>query len=104
MLLNLVPSGLAQNVSIVVISSSEVLILWEPPNIVDQNGVIIGYAVEVIHTRTGQRIQMMTTSTNQSVDGLLPFTTYSTQVAARTFVGIGPYSIVTTFLTEEAGI
>lgn len=44
----------------------------------------------------------MTNST--VIRSLAPFTTYSYSVAAVTIAGIGPYSSISTVLTDEAGM
>ena len=70
----------------------------------DQNGVIIGYVVNVTVIATGEMFQLTTTSTNLALDSLQPFTTYMCRIAVRTAVGIGPYSIAVVATTEQAGI
>ena len=77
----------------------------------DRNGIITGYAVNVTVTRTGQSAQqqlLVSSSSGTGTESLLltnlqPFTTYACRVAARTSVGVGPYSIATSFITLEAG-
>ena len=69
----------------------------------DQNGVIIGYVVNVTVMGTGEMFQFSTLSTNLTLDSLRPFTTYVCRIAARTLIGIGPYSIAVVATTEQAG-
>ena len=105
----IVPSGAAESVNVTVLSSEEALVVWEAPAMEDWNGIIAGYAVNVSLTRTGQSVQqLLSNSTGTGTESLLltnlrPFTTYSCRVAARTSVGVGPYSIATNFITLEAG-
>lgn len=98
-----VPSGPAQAVNITVISSEEALVMWEAPDPEDQNGIITGYSINVTLVRTSQTVQMTSSTNALYLDNLLPFRTYTCRVAARTSVGVGPYSIATSFMTEEAG-
>ena len=101
--LSSVPTGPAQDLNITVVSSDQALIMWEAPVLEDQNGVISGYTINVTLVRTGQSFQRTSTTTAFLLDGLLPFTTYTCSVAAMTSVGVGPYTIAASFITEEAG-
>ena len=78
--------------------------MWEAPDISDQNGIITGYVVNVTQVNTGQNFQMTSTAANLYLNNLLPFTSYTCRVAAMTNVGVGPYSIPTSFLTAETGM
>ena len=99
----LVPSAPATNPAGTVTSSTSIFLEWDPPDVSDQNGVIIGYVVNVTVIATGEMFQLTTTSTNLPLDSLQPFTTYVCRIAARTVVGIGPYSIAVVATTEQAG-
>ena len=98
-----VPSAPATNPAGTVTSSTSIFLEWDPPDVSDQNGVIIGYVVNVTVIATGEMFQLTTTSTNLPLDSLQPFTTYVCRIAARTVVGIGPYSIAVVATTEQAG-
>ena len=98
-----VPSTPATNPAGTVTSSTSIFLEWNPPDVSDQNGVIIGYVVNVTVIATGEMFQLTTTSTNLTLDSLKPFTTYVCRIAARTVVGIGPYSIAVIATTEQAG-
>lgn len=99
----IVPTGPAQEVNVSVISFEEVVIRWEAPESADQNGVIIDYLVNITIVSTGQSFARTTTTTSLSLNGLQPFTSYVCQVAARTQVGLGPFSTFVSFLTDETG-
>ncbi len=103
--LSLVPSGPVVNPTIEVISSTTLLLRWEPPELEDQNGVIIGYVVNVTAVETGMTFQLSSFSFDSSLtaSGLRPFTTYICRIAARTDVGVGPYSIAVTAVTQQDG-
>lgn len=98
-----VPSGPAQDVNVSVVSFEEVVISWEAPNEADHNGVITGYLVNVTVVSTGQSFTRTSTNTSLILNGLQPFTSYVCRVAARTQVGLGPFSTLISFLTDETG-
>ena len=79
-----------------------VLITWEDPESEDVNGVITGYVINVTDS-SGQRFQTTSTSRSLLLDELSPFTVYTCLVAARTSVGVGPFSLALSFTTDEAG-
>ena len=68
---------------------------WDPPRIEDQNGVITGY--RVIINNVNQANTLRTTDINATsfiANGLEEFEAYNIQVAARTAIGLGPFSDV----------
>ena len=98
-----VPTGPVVNPVIGVSSSTSLLLTWEPPVIEDQNGNITGYVINVTAVETGMNFQLTSTEPSLLADGLRPFTTYICRIAARTTVGIGPYSIAVTAVTNSDG-
>ena len=84
-------------------SPEEALISWEAPQVEDQNGIITGYVIDITLPGIGMNFQVTTSNTDFLLDELLPFTTYTWRVAAMTSVGLGPYSMATSFLTSEGG-
>ena len=86
-----------------VTSSTSLLLSWEPPELEDQNGVILGYVINVTAVETGMNFELRSTETTLAVDGLRPFTTYICRIAARTVVGVGPFSIAVTAVTSQDG-
>ena len=99
----LVPSGPVVNPAINVTSSTSLLLSWEPPELEDQNGVILGYVINVTVVETGMNFELRSSETTLAVDTLRPFTTYICRIAARTVVGIGPFSIAVTAVTSQDG-
>ena len=91
------------NPSITVSSSTSLFLNWEPPELEDQNGVITGYVVNVTAVETGMNFLLTSSGPSLLADGLRPFTTYICRIAARTAVGIGPYSIAVTAVTDQDG-
>lgn len=49
LLLFAAPSGAPTQISTEVLSSTAVIISWQQPQILDQNGIITGYEIEVHH-------------------------------------------------------
>ena len=70
----------------------------------DQNGVIISYVVNVTAVETGMDFELTSSGTTLVADGLRPFTTYICRIAARTTVGVGPFSIAITAVTSQDGM
>ena len=98
-----VPSAPVGNPVGTVVSSTSISLEWDPPGTPEQNGIIIGYVVNVTEVGTGEKFQRSSTTTSLTLDSVRPFTTYVCRIAARTVVGIGPYSIAITATTEQAG-
>ena len=84
-------------------SSTSIILEWEPPILGEQNGIITGYVVNIAVESGNVNFQFNITSLSLLVEGLTPFTTYSCRIAARTIVGIGPYSPAITALTLQDG-
>ena len=84
-------------------SALSIEITWQVPLLPDQNGVITGYVINVTSLDTGVTQQFTSVTTTLQVPGLTPFTNYVCIVAARTAVGVGPFSTVITVQTLEAG-
>lgn len=101
--IHVVPSGPVTNIVAEVPSSDTLILQWDFPESEDQNGIIIGYVVEINATETGETFQLTSTLSTLTIDTLQPFTTYLCRIAARTRVGTGPYSIAITATTLQEG-
>lgn len=99
----IVPSGPALGVNVTIVSFQEVIIRWSAPNVTEQNGILTSYVINITLISTGQTFSRTSSNTSLNLDGLLPFTSYTCRVAARTQVGTGPFSISNSFLTDEIG-
>ena len=86
------------------ISSSFFYLSWDPPPQPEQNGEIIGYNVTLTDFNSEAQVTIFTPINSTKVVSLRPFTTYLYAVAAITAAGIGPYSVSSIFITDEAGI
>ena len=114
----LVPSMSPQNISVSIVSSQSVQLSWEPPLIIEQNGILLQYHVIVMETQilyldNGTVISQMGMNFNrtynvsegrtQLIDMLHPSYNYTVRIAAATVVGIGPFSDPITVMTLEDG-
>ena len=68
------PSGAPLNVTVVVQSSTSILISWQPPETLEQNGVISSYDVEINSTKVSvqpRKYRFLANTTNVTVTGKL---------------------------------
>ena len=87
-----VPSGPPQSTSTVALSSTSLLLMWDPPLPEQQNGPIVAYSVRLLRVDNDTTEQFDTNSTTITVDQLVPYTSYEWMVAAQTIAGTGPFS------------
>lgn len=97
------PVSPPQNFTVVAVSSTSIFLNWEPPELDDRNGVILGYILSI--TDVSQNTSNVVTTSNiaQRIDDLRPFTTYLCSVTAFTVVGSGPVSLHIAVMTHEDG-
>ncbi|XP_038066666.1 angiopoietin-1 receptor-like [Patiria miniata] len=74
---------------------------WSQPACGSRGGIITGYTYKLSGPGS-QLISNVSTAEQVEIDGLIPFTNYSFQVAANTSTGAGPYSDVKVQRTDEA--
>ena len=79
------PTGTPTSLSAVP-SSTSITLSWQPPSSDLQNGIIIEYSIRF------QSSNYVTNTTEYVITGLEEFTMFQWSVAARTSIGIGPYS------------
>ena len=89
-------------VSGVTVNSTTILVTWDPPPVVLQNGVIDEYGINVTEANTGRRFQLTTNQTQITISDLHPYYSYFCSVTAIT-VGEGPYTDAVNVSTDEAG-
>ena len=94
------PSSPPQSVGGVAQSPTVLFFTWSPPPLVDINGIILYYVVELREIETGQRYSFTAPGVNLTVESLHPYFTYQCEVAAHT-VGRGPFSVPFQFKTLE---
>ena len=92
------------NVTVVNITSTSIMLIWEEVPAIDQNGVITQYEVEY-NQSTFDSVpatqNKIVNSTMTVLTGLEEYVDYSIKVRAYTSVGSGPYSDVVTERTQE---
>lgn len=77
--------------------------LFQPPEPRStRNGVLIGYDI-TYSTLGGPESSVASTLLQHDITGLLPQTTYSIRVAAKTSAGVGPASNTTLVTTAATG-
>ncbi|XP_048405543.2 phosphatidylinositol phosphatase PTPRQ isoform X2 [Stegostoma tigrinum] len=79
-----VPSSV-QNVTYQNITSTSILILWDPPAI--SNGIITHYTIYAVEKGTNEAFQKVVMSNNITLTALKKFTDYKMRVTASTSVG-----------------
>ena len=97
------PTSPPLNLSPVTSISTSVTLSWAPPPTQFQNGVIMGYTLQVFNSQQGLLRETNTSSNGSTVDSLNPDTTYLFKVAAMTVVGRGPYSDNVYVATRQFG-
>ena len=86
------------------LTSSSILVQWDPPPVEHQNGEIESYIILCIEHNTGRTLRLDTTPiTNVTISELHPFYSYVCNVSAVT-VDSGPFSDTINVTTLEDGI
>lgn len=99
----LAPSGPPTNFSAVTVGSDSVTLTWSAPDQRARNGIITSYTVEVMSFQSGNNYTLVTDTQNITIVNLSPYNLYILSVAARTAVGIGPFSTHLPIRTAETG-
>ena len=98
-----VPSESPANISTVMITSTSVSLEWDALSPPDRNGMITGYLLHYVRLNTGNVVSVHSPTTDAVIYQLVPHTAYTFYVAARTTVGIGPFSTHLQVTTAESG-
>ena len=88
-----VPSSPPQNVTVTSVNPASLNVSWQPPAMIDHNGIITGHVIQ--YTRVGSSDIMsvnVNSGTTHTISGLVAYVNYSVTVAARTVNGTGPFS------------
>lgn len=96
------PSGPPRNLIALPISSTSIVLTWDPPLLHERNGIITNYTI--ILMVDGISTVFTTNVTTLTAVGLHPFTTYIFNVLAFTNIGTGPSSPMVTETTLEDGM
>ena len=90
------------NVQVVATYSRTVELVWTPPPMQQQNGIIRRYIVNLTSTSDGRQLIRYSQATTTLVHNLHPFTNYTCSVSAET-VAPGPFSPAVLVQTPEDG-
>ena len=99
-----VPGSSPQNVTVTSVNPTSLMVSWQPPPLIDQNGPLTSYLI--LYSRVGSNISMTETISNGTeyvISGLIAFSNYSVEVAARTINGTGPSSNSVIEISGEDG-
>ena len=83
--------------------SRAIFLSWSPPPLLDTNGIIREYRVNVTEVETGTEFTQIAYTTSLTLQSLHPFYTYHCIVSAFT-VGIGPFTSVFIITMPEDGM
>ena len=101
---NIEPASPPQNVRTTAISSTEIDVRWIEVPMIDENGIIINYEVQVEPLDFNDILTIIyvnTTTLSTVVSDLQEFVAYNISVRAYTSVGPGPFSPPVTDMTLE---
>ena len=98
----LAPSQPPVNVQIPTINQRQIELVWAPPPMHQQNGIIRRYIVNITSMDGGEELITYSQATTTLVQNLHPYTTYVCSVSAET-VAPGPFSLPVVVQTPEDG-
>ena len=87
-------------------SHDSIFLSWDPLPSEDQNGIVLGYLINITDISREDTQQFSSDTHNLTIELLRPHTTYTCLVAAYTSVEMGPFSVeisVQTLETSEYG-
>ena len=82
-------------------SHDSIFLSWDPLPPEDQNGIILGYLINITDISREDTQQFSSDTHNLTIESLRPHTTYTCLVAAYTSVGMGPFSVEISVQTLE---
>ena len=94
------PSSPPEQFTATALSSSAILLQWNPLSIDSTNGIIQQYVVTLLEQETGNVTQITTINTSFNMTNLHPYYTYECSVSAVT-VASGPLTMVTIQMPED---
>ena len=77
------------------------MVTWQPPPLIDQNGPVTSYDISFMNNADGGTRNVTVAGTEITLTDLIPFASYSVQVAASNTNGTGVYSISLSQLSGE---
>ena len=89
----IVPSSPPENVMIASINTATLMVSWQPPPVIDHNGLLTGYTIHYsIVGSNDVANEIITNGTIYVISGLVRDVDYSVRVAAMNINGTGPFS------------
>ena len=82
-------------------SHDSIFLSWDPLPLEDQNGIILGYLINITDISREDTLQFSSDTHNLTIESLRPHTTYTCLVAAYTSIGMGPFSAEISVQTLE---
>ena len=96
------PSGTPSGLLISHTHSTTAELSWTPLPLDEQNGVIIGYIVQVVGPDSTREISALGADvTSVEVSGLKSFTSYTFNISAMTKAGTGPVATISSTTPRE---
>ena len=97
-----VPSAPPTSVKVTKVTGNTITVKWKPVECSHQNGEITGYLVQYRVEPSGKELVVNTSEKLITLPNLMPFTTYSIEVAAVNSAGIGNFSSAVTNVTQQS--
>lgn len=98
----IVPTGPPNNFTGHVDSPTSAILSWTAPNLSQQNGLIVKYAISITEVKTGTSYFEYSTSKSLTLT-LKPWRNYTIALAAETAVGTGPFTDNLELTTPQDG-
>ena len=97
-----VPSAPPTSVKVTKVTGNTITIKWMSVECSHQNGEITGYLVQYRVEPSGKELVVNASDTQITLPNLMPFTTYSIEVAAVNSAGIGNFSSAVMNVTRQS--
>ena len=100
-----VPSSPPQNVMVTSVNPASLNVSWQPPPMIDHNGMITGYTIQYTRTDMNNMMSVNVNSgtTQYTISGLVASTEYSVTIAVVNVNGTGPFSAAMNAMSGEPG-
>ena len=96
-----VPSSPPQNVIVASVDPASLMVTWQPPPLIDQNGPIVSYNISIMSIAHGDIRNVTIVGTELTISDLIPFVNYSVQLAASNSNGTGVFSTIMSQVSGE---
>ena len=98
-----VPVAPPTNMEVEALGPHSILVSWDPPPLLTQNGLILFYTLILTHNVSGQEEVYTSPNTSLILSSLSPYTWYQCTVTANTAIGAGPFFDPVTIQTPQDG-